>query len=238
MTYRAVIVDDEPLAIEVLKYYLKDETDFIVTETFTNPAKALAYLKNNETDILFLDINMAVLNGLELVKQLTTAPLIVFTTAHKQYLQDGFDFGVLDYLQKPIKKSRFSVTLERARKKLREDKRVSPPIKQIHIKSAQKEFYINSNDILFIKAVKDYCQIYLSNDTRVMALGNLKSFIDKHGLTDSFIRVHRSYIIPADRVKEINSPGVIPLKKYNIPIGRKYRKDVIDSLKNKNEEVI
>ena len=96
----------------------------------------------------------------------------------------------------------------------------------------------NSNDILFIKAVKDYCQIYLSNDTRVMALGNLKSFIDKHGLTDSFIRVHKSYVIPADRVKEINSPGIISLKKYNIPIGRKYRKDVLDSFKHKDQGII
>ena len=231
MSYKVVIVDDEPLAIEVLTYYLKDEHGFAVAASFTNPVEALAYLSAHEIDLLFLDINMAALNGLELVKQLKKEPLIVFTTAHKQYLQDGFNYGILDYLQKPIKKDRFTQTLLRAEKEL--NKSTTPRVanRQIHIKTSQKEFYLNVDDILFIKAVKDYCLIILANNAKVLAPGSLKTFIEKHELKNTFIRTHRSYLVPVSRLKEIHSGGLILIGTHKLPIGRKFKDDVFSSFK-------
>ncbi|HEX8334184.1 MAG TPA: response regulator transcription factor [Segetibacter sp.] len=235
MSYKVVIVDDEPLAIEVLAYYLKDEPGFAVAASFTNPVEALAYLSTHEFDLLFLDINMAVLNGLDLVKQLKKEPLIVFTTAHKQYLQDGFDYGILDYLQKPIKKDRFTQTLSRAEKEL--NKAPAPGInnRQIHIKTSQKEFYLNVDNILFIKAVKDYCLLFLDDNTKILALGTLKTFIEKHELNNTFIRTHKSYLVPVNRLKEIQAGGIISIGTHKVPIGRKYKEDVF-SMFNKSEQ--
>jgi two-component SAPR family response regulator len=137
MLYKVVIVDDEPLAIEVLNHYLKDEEDFTIINSFTRPTEALVFLNTVDADVLFLDINMAVLNGIELLKQLKKPPLVVFTTAHKQYLQEGFDHGILDYLQKPIKKDRLKVTLERI-KQQHQIKKEAPT--QIHINLFKKNF--------------------------------------------------------------------------------------------------
>ena len=223
MPYKTVIVDDEPLAIVVLKHYLQDEPDFVMLATFTNPSEALLFLNTHTVDLLFLDINMATLNGIELLKQLHHPPFVVFTTAHKDYLQDGFDHGILDYLQKPVKKERLSLTLERVCQHRSTHKEVD---KQLHIKTAQKEFNVQAKHILFIKALKDYCLIFLEDGSKVMALGTLKSIIDKYSLEPMFIRVHKSYLVPAERIREIRYGAIIPIEDHKIPIGRKYKTEV------------
>jgi DNA-binding LytR/AlgR family response regulator len=226
MSYKVVIVDDEPLAIEVLAFYLKDHSAFTIEATFTNPIEALKYLSAHNVNLLFLDINMSVLNGIELLKQLKNEPLIVFTTAHKQYLQDGFDYGILDYLQKPVKEDRFIQTLQRAEKKLNENRLHDNSKRRILIKSLQKELHINIDEILFVKAVKDYCFIFLNDNTKLLASGTLKSFIEKNELEHLFIRTHKSYIIPLNRFKEIQAGGIISIGEHKVPIGRKYKEQV------------
>jgi DNA-binding LytR/AlgR family response regulator len=234
MPHKVVIVDDEPLAIKVLACYLDDESDFILAAQFTNPLEALRYLKAHGTALLFLDIQMAALSGLEVMKQLQQEVLVVLTTAHKAYLQDGFDHGVLDYLQKPIRKERFAVAVERARNRLQPGIKAPKKdlSKSIRIKSTQKEISISIHSILFIQAVKDYCLIFLDNQTKVMAAGHLKTFVDKHGLADTFVRTHKSYIVPRHRIRAIKAGGVILIDQHEVPIGRMYKKMVQNVFQN------
>lgn len=232
MRHKIVLVDDEPLGIEVLKYYIKEEVDFEITGAFTNPHQALAFINVNKVDLLLLDIEMPTLSGIELLQQITCKPLIIFTTAYKEYLQSGFDYGILDYLQKPIKKERLGVALTRARDFLQKRVYNKVDCAKLYLKSGNKEYTVVIDDILFIKSAKDYCIFYLVHDKTILVKTSMDALLKKIQYKSTFIRVHKSFVIALDRIDFIKNNKEIAIAQYNIPIGRMFKKAFYSQLEN------
>lgn len=231
-----MIADDEPLGIAVLETYLQNDPYFSVKASFTDPEEALAYLNQHPIDVLLLDVNMPLLDGFQLLNKVKRSILTILTTAHKKYLQEGFDYGVLDYLQKPIKKERLLQALARAQKELLQQKllqAISPSTKsQLYIKSAQKEFYIEKENVLFIKGLKDYCTLYLSSQEKITVLGSLKTFLIHNNTDNWLVRVHKSYAVPIQQITGIQNTSIVSIKETSIPIGRKYRTAFLNQFRN------
>jgi DNA-binding LytR/AlgR family response regulator len=229
MKFRIVIIDDEPLAIELLKHYLKEESDFVVTATFTKPKEAVLFLNSNTIDLLLLDINMPGLTGLELLSQLKKTPQLIFTTAYNDFLQTGFDVGIVDYLQKPIKKDRLTVAVGRARERLASLSGGDKTLNIISLRSGEKEVFVNPKDILFAKAVKDYCYIYLTNNQKIISNISLKTLLELLKTGGAFLRVHKSFIVGLEKIEMIKNNRTVIMQEYEIPIGRKYKADFYKS---------
>jgi len=219
---RCVIIDDEPLAIKLLSSYLEKIDDFELIESFSNPLKALSYLNNNSVDLVFLDIQMPEINGVQLAKVLADQLKIIFTTAYPNYAVDGFELKALDYLLKPISFHRFLDAVNRYEiKKLDTKPLVENSTDFIFVKTENRLQKIKLDEIYFLKGMGDYCAI-ITDDSKVMTLENMKSFEAKLP-TDKFIRVHKSYIVSINKIKYIEK-NRISIKEELIPISASYDK--------------
>jgi two-component system LytT family response regulator len=243
MPYNVTIIEDEPLGITVLESYLENEKQFYIAASFTDPEEAIVYLKAHSTDVLLLDINMPMLNGFQLLERLTASSfLTIVTTAHKKYLQEGFDHGVLDYLQKPIKKDRFKQALSRAQQALeqrnfiKETQHITSEV--LYIKSGRKEFYIRKENILYIKGLKDYCTLYLNCGNKITVLGSLKNFLVNNNKDNWLVRVHKSYAIPIKNITEVLSATELYIQANRIPIGRKYKNEFLGRFRKNASQYI
>ena len=224
MKIKCIIIDDEPLAIQIIEKYLNEFQNFELIATFKNPLAAITALKEYDVDVVFLDINMSKMNGLEFVKTLETKPNIVITTAYREYAVESYDLDVLDYLVKPIPFNRFlkainkitqQVYLQKGNKK--EEAINNEPY--IFLKVDKKLVKIKFDDIFYIESLKDYIKVFT-------AIGDYLVHSSLTGITeelprDNFIRIHRSYTIAIDKVVSIEG-NLVEIKSKRIPIGRKY----------------
>jgi len=224
MRIKCIIIDDEPLAIQVIENYLDEFENFDIIGTFSNPIAALTTIEKQDLDVIFLDINMSKMNGLEFVKTLETKPNIVITSAYREYAVESYDLDVLDYLVKPIPFNRFlkainkitqQVYLQKGHKKDEESSNES----YIFLKVDKKLVKIKFADIFYIESLKDYIKVFT-------AIGDYLVHSSLTGITeelprDSFIRIHRSYTIAIDKVVSIEG-NLVEIKSKRIPIGRKY----------------
>tara|TARA_R110002167_G_scaffold309978_3_gene514876 strand:+ start:176 stop:895 length:720 start_codon:yes stop_codon:yes gene_type:complete len=227
MLLRAIIIDDEPLAINVLKNYLEQLSELLLVDTFSNAVSALSYLRENEVDVIFLDINMPVLNGLDFIKSLNARPMVILTTAHSQYALKGFELDVVDYLVKPIPFPKF---LKSANKVIglykafhtqqTEMLQERPSIfVKIDRKKLQKIFL---DEILVMESLKDYVQIKTLTSKYIVyqTLGNITKALPP----DKFIRIHRSFTVALDKIDSVEGNSV-ELGNMRYVIGRNYLKD-------------
>jgi DNA-binding LytR/AlgR family response regulator len=238
MKIKVVIIDDEPLAIDVLKNY-SDTIDYIeILGTFTNPLEAIKYLSENIVDLVFLDIEMPMINGVDLVESLNSKPNIIFTTAFPQYAVDGFNLDALDYLLKPISYKRFLKAINKFSKNTNTNEESFPlnPIiinsnenRFIFVKSDYENLKVNIQEIKYIEGLKDYLKINLSNGKFVLTLSNFTSILDKIDNHD-FIRVHNSYIVNLNFIKSIQKNRVL-IDDKRIPISETYKKEFFDKIK-------
>jgi DNA-binding LytR/AlgR family response regulator len=226
MTYSCVIVDDEPLAHRVLLEYTGRVSQLTVTGQFYSSPEALTYLSAKPPDILFLDIEMPELSGIDLLKQLPQKPLTIFITAFLNYSLEGFELGVLDYLVKPVRFERFELATNRAiqflqlqklQHELEHKKDAASPLL---IKSGNKRISLKRSSITHVQAMKDYIILYSTTDKYVIR-STMKDVEDMLGTKD-FMRVHKSFIIAKENINfyggnKIEFPG------YEIPVGRKYK---------------
>ncbi|MDY7395587.1 response regulator transcription factor [Aureibaculum sp. 2210JD6-5] len=229
MKVKCLIIDDEPLAINVIKNYLSQINDVILIDTFNNAVDALNFLKNNDVDLIFLDINMPLLDGLSFIKSLETKPQIIITTAHEEFAVESFELDVLDYLVKPISFPRFLKAMNKVFK-IFSDK-TSPNLLQdrpyLFIKIDKKKLKkIYLDELLVIESLKDYLKITTQTD-RYIIHQTLSSFTDQLP-SDNFIRIHRSYTIAIDKVDTIEGNSV-EIAGIRYTIGRTY----IDEVKSK-----
>jgi DNA-binding LytR/AlgR family response regulator len=231
---KCLIVDDEPLAREVLERYLK-KLDFIqAVVQFGNAKDALSYLESHDADVLFLDIEMPGLNGIEFLRQLSQPPLTIFTTAYRDYAFEGFELGVIDFLLKPVSSDRFIRALEKARDFLSlkdqnvniEDVASDAAPDFVFVKSGVKRIKLHFNDVTHIQGLKDYAIIY-THTGKIVLKGSIKAMLDifPHG----FIRVHKSFIVSKPKITRIERNRIV-LNGHQIPIGRNYREDVEKAL--------
>ena len=222
MKLKCAIVDDEPLALELLESYVQ-KTSFLTLEgVFSSAIQAMNELPDRHIDLLFLDIQMPELNGLEYSKMVNPHTRIVFTTAFQQYAIDGYKVNALDYLLKPISYADF---LQAARKALQWFGQTRPTpaeVQSIFVKSDYKLVQINLDHLLYVEGLKDYVKLYTDDSPRpILTLMTMKQ-LEELLPPSRFIRVHRSYIVQKSKIKVIERSRIVFGNVY-IPIGESYR---------------
>lgn len=237
MILTCAIVDDEPLALELLKTYANKTPFLELKGEYSSAVMASKGLQENPVDLLFLDIQMPELNGLEFSHIVNPETRIIFTTAFSQYALDSYRVNALDYLLKPISYKDF---LEAANKAFQwfemkdKSKNKTQPNNDeyIYVKSDYKLIQIPLKDILYIEGLKDYVKIYLENEPRpILSLMSMKS-VEEHLPSSQFIRIHRSYIVQKSKIKLIERGRIVFGKEY-IPISDSYKQDIQDYLSDK-----
>ena len=230
MTVNCLIIDDEPLAINVIKNHIKEIDNLNVIDTFNSAIDALSFMKSNTVDLIFLDINMPLLDGLDFIKSLDKKPMIIITTAYSEYAIKTYELEVLDYLVKPISFPRFLKAVNRAFKEFNPSLTSNLNIaKRAHIfikvdKKKMQKIYLD--EILIIESLRDYLKIKTIANKYIIH-STLSSFTEKLP-SNNFIRIHRSFTIAIDKIEAVQGNSVeIDGVKY--VIGRSY----IEHVKNK-----
>ena len=227
MILNCAIIDDEPLAADLLASYVKKTPMLYLRGTYNSAITAMRDLRDNPVNLLFLDIQMPELSGLELAKILPQTTKIVFTTAFKNYAIEGYKANALDYLIKPVSYENFIAAVNKAMDFFTSSKKqdLLSADKFIFVKSDYKLLQICLDDILYIEGFKDYVKIYLeSNPKRVMSLINMKK-IDEFMPHPQFLRVHRSYIVHMNKVKLVDRARIV-FGDVFIPISESYKDEV------------
>lgn len=234
MKVNCLIIDDEPLAINVIKNYLEPIENFEVINTFSNPIEGLNFLKSNNVDVIFLDINMPVLDGINFIKSLENPPLLIITSAYSQFAIETYELDVLDYLVKPIEFPRLMKALNKVSKRL-ENKNNIPPenspenpfiFVKIDKKRMKKIFF---NEILVIESLKDYLKINTLTGKYIIH-STLQDFTDL--LPErNFLRIHRSYTIAIDKIDAVEGNS-IEIEGLRYVIGRSYMEHVKQRILN------
>jgi DNA-binding LytR/AlgR family response regulator len=227
MKIKCVLIDDEPLAMKVLQNYFNNFADFEITATFNNALEALEFINNNTVDAVFLDINMPMMTGFELIRLIEYKTKIIITTAFREFAAESYDLDVLDYLVKPIPLPRFIKCIHKieADFNLKNNIKIEPHKIEPHIfiKVDKKMVKITIDEILFIEGMKEYIKVVTTDKTYIThkSLTSLSEELP----ADRFMRIHKSYTIAIDKVKSIEG-NRIQILSYTIPIGRNYAKDV------------
>jgi two-component system LytT family response regulator len=231
MTLNCAIIDDEPLAANLLESYVKRTPFLNLIGAYNSAITAMKDIKENRIDLLFLDIQMPELNGLEFAKILTSKTKIVFTTAFSQYAIEGFKANALDYLLKPISYDEF---LRAANKALDwfqtiNKQETSEKDRFFFVKSEYKLVKIKFDDVLYVEGLKDYIKIYMDNGQKpIMSLMNMKK-LEEYLPQPEFLRTHRSYIVHMTKIKTIDRFRIVFANEY-IPISDSYKDDVLKYL--------
>ncbi|MEI6265767.1 MAG: LytTR family DNA-binding domain-containing protein [Sphingobacteriia bacterium] len=223
---KCIAIDDEPLALQVIQEYCQRISFLSLEKVFTNTDEAKEYLKNNKIEILFLDIQMPDINGLQFYKSLPTKPIVVFTTAYKDYAVEGFSVDAIDYLLKPFEYDRFLKACYKAKEYVEFLSSQELQLNSLFVKVNYEIMKINLKDIELIEALDDYIKIYIK-PTPVLTLMTLKSITEKLPSRD-FLRVHRSFIVPIHKIEKFSKTKVFVIGK-EIPIGSSYS-NVYDQL--------
>lgn len=235
MQLSCVVVDDEPLAIEIIESYVGKIDQLKLAGSFRNAIEAFAFLQQQQVDLMFLDIQMPKLSGIEFLKTLKNPPKVIFTTAFRDYALDGFELEVVDYLLKPIPFERF---LKAVAKVLYQPAASSPatlrtelPVDDyVYFKVDKKMVKTKMADVLYIESIKDYVKVRTPDKDIItqQKISYLEESLPRH----QFLRIHRSFIINIDRIDAYSATD-IEIGKHSVPIGRNYKNDVIKALARK-----
>jgi DNA-binding LytR/AlgR family response regulator len=224
MNLRCLLVDDEPLALDLLEGYVAKTPSLVLAGKCSSAFKAMEVLDSSEVDLMFLDIQMPGLTGMEFIRSLQNPPKVIFTTAFEQYAVEGFKVEALDYLLKPISYPEFINSVNKARRWF--DHAEKPVIAEartsIFVKADYKLVQIEFKNILYIEGLKDYVKFYLEGaDKPVLSLMSMKSL--EENLPDNrFMRVHRSFIVNLDKIKTIERTRIVFGNEY-IPVSENYK---------------
>jgi DNA-binding LytR/AlgR family response regulator len=244
-----IIVDDEPLAVEVLEIYVSKMPNLNLIGTCSNAFEANEMLKNNEIDLMFLDIQMPQLTGIDFLKTLSKPPMVIFTTAYPNYAVEGFELNAIDYLLKPISMDRFMKAVNKAAEQydLHHPKEVISNDENsimvgnaaaaagrelpdyIFVKADKKLIRVKFADMIYIEGLKDYVIIKIETG-RVISLQTMKSLEEKlpYG---QFVRIHRSYIVAMDKITAVVGNMIEVIEKglpKHLPIGKNYRDELLE----------
>ena len=216
---RCIAIDDEPLALQLVNEYCSKISFLKLEKVFTNTDEASAFLQENPVDLLFLDIQMPDINGMQFYKNLATKPPVIFTTAYKDFAAEGFNVDAVDYLLKPFEYDRFLKACYKANEYLEFLSTQELQLNSIFVKVNYEIMKINLKDIELIEALDDYIKIYIK-PTPVLTLMTLKSIQEKFPARD-FVRVHRSFIVPLAKIEKFSKTKLWIAGK-EIPIGSSY----------------
>lgn len=228
---QCIAVDDEPLALEVIKRFAEKIPALQLLETFQNPIEAVAFIKENPVDLIFLDIQMPDLSGLQLLNSFPDKPMVVFTTAYSDYAIESYEVDAIDYLLKPILFDRFHLAVNKALNKIEESgTEIKSEEDFMFIKSDTRIFKINYNDILYIEGMRDYIAVHTPKQ-RILTLMSMTRMLDKLPKR-RFMRVHKSYIIGIGHINMIQNNRVL-INQKEIPISNSYKEQFLKFIENK-----
>lgn len=232
MKIKCIIIDDEPLAAEVIVAHLSEFSNMELIGTYTNPMEALRTIESGGVDAVFIDINMPKMNGLDFIESLESTPYFIITTAYREYAVESFDLDVLDYLVKPIPFARFLKSMNKLSQKFLSDKSTELSAQAVEksfifLKVDKKLIKIKFEDINYIESLKDYIKVFTKSGDYLAhkSLSAITEEIPKN----QFLRLHRSFTVALDKIQALEGNSVLVTGK-RIPIGRKYinhAKDVI-----------
>ena len=224
MILKCVIIDDEPLAVKVIENHISQIKELQSVAVFNNAIDSMEYLRENKPDLLFLDLNMPVLDGFSFLESLDDKPMVIITSAHAEHAAKGFDLEVLDYLVKPISLPRFIKAINKAMAKLKNDSKGDSTQEYIFVKVDKKKMKkIYLDEIVLIESLKDYIKIITPKENLIVHK-TLSAFTDE--LSDEkFIRIHRSYTVSIDKIDALEGNSV-EIKGKRYVIGRSYLEDV------------
>ena len=231
-TISCIVVDDEPLAVRLMESYVKKTPFLSLKGSFTSGTSAYSFLQDNSVDLLFCDIQMPNLSGMELSRMLPEKTRIIFTTAFSEYAVEGFRVRALDYLLKPISYDDFLSSAIKAKEYFEPtDRTAQNNIKSIFIKTEYRLQQIELDKISYIEGLKDYVKIHLSDGTTpLLSLMRMKTLEDTLPKED-FVRIHKSFIVRQDRIKAIERNHIL-IGHDRIPIGESYMKSLYAALSN------
>jgi len=222
MQLKCIAIDDEPLALELMKKYISAYPALQLVNTFEDAISGAEFLKKNKVDLLFIDINMPDITGVDLVRSLADKPMIIFTTAYKNYAFEGFELQAIDYLLKPIDQKRFAAAVNKAVEYAEyKNAEKSAGEESLYVHSEYRTIKINISDIEYIESMQDYIKIYLVNTPKpVLTLLTLKNVLEKLP-EKQFARIHRSYAVALNKVRSIHNRK-IQLPSIELPVGNSY----------------
>lgn len=223
---KCIVVDDEPLAVSLLGSYVDKIPFFELVFSTENPIEALQYIQKNEADLIFLDIQMPELTGINFMKIVGNKLKYILTTAYSEYALEGYEHNVIDYLLKPISFSRFEKSALKAQERFPTNE--TSANSHFFIKSSGQQHRINFDDILYIESIKDYVNIKTENQEYIV-LDTLKSL--ENQLPESFARVHKSFILNLDKIEKIDIRNVFLSSGEEIPIGETYKSEFLLKIK-------
>ncbi len=234
---KCVIIDDEPLAVELLQDFVKKVDSLELINSFNNAIDAVSFINQNNVDLVFLDIQMPHFSGIDFLNTIEKKPLVIFTTAYSDYAVEGFNLGAVDYLVKPIPFHRFLKAVVRAQQVLHPvatnqaaENTNAPEIDQdfMFVRAEYENVKLNFADILFIEGLKDYVKIYTTDNKftlTLISLIKLENLLSSKG----FARIHRSYIINIKHVKSIQKNKVL-ISDKRIPISESYKSTFFEKI--------
>ncbi len=240
MKIRCIVIDDEPLAIEILESYIEKIPYVELAGKFSNAIDALQYLKSNKVDLMLLDIQMPELTGMQLMKVLDNPPQVIFTTAYDSFAIKSYELDAVDYLLKPIEFDRFLKAIEKSWKRIERGQSLevnkvdqrSTKDTFIFIKTEHRVQRVEISEILYIEGMKNYLRVVTRTD-KFMTLQNFKSICELLPV-NQFMRVHKSFVVAVDKIDSIERSR-IRIGKQLIPIGDTYKKDFDQLVKFKQE---
>ena len=222
MQLKCIAIDDEPLALELIQEFVSRLPQLKLMHTFDDAISAVELLRNTKVDLLFIDINMPDITGIDLVRSLQERPLIIFTTAHKQFAIEGFELDAVDYLLKPINFERFSRAVNKAVDYYKYKNAAAQEDNDcLFVHAEYRLVKIPLGDIEYIESLEDYIKIHLANAKPVLTLMSMKKVLEKLP-AEKFQRIHRSYIVSVAKVKSIQNRKVQLATATELPISDSY----------------
>jgi two-component system, LytTR family, response regulator len=222
MSLKCVAIDDEPLALELIRNYVARFPELELLHTFDDAISGAEFIRNIPVDILFVDINMPDITGLDLVRSLEEKPIIIFTTAHKKFAIDGFELDAIDYLLKPISFERFSKAITKAVEYARyNNKAVNEAAENLFVYSEYRLIKIPLDEIEYIESLEDYIRIHLVDAKTILTLMPWKKVLEKLP-AQKFKRIHRSYVVATDKVSSVLNRKVRLASSTELPVSDSY----------------
>lgn len=223
MRLRCIAVDDEPLALSLIQSYIMANENLELVQVFEDAIAASEYLTHTSVDLLFLDINMPDITGINLYKSLIQKPMVIFTTAYKNFAFEGFELNAIDYLLKPIEYLRFKKAINKTIDfyQYQQTNQKEVVEQSIFVHSEYRLVKIDLKDILYIESLEDYVKIHIQNSKMILSLMPLKRLLEKLP-EDKFKRIHRSYVVPVSKVKSILNRKAQLLNGEILPISNTY----------------
>lgn len=222
----AIAIDDEPPALRVIENFCK-QIDFIdLQKTFNQPSEGIKHMNKFPVDLLFLDIQMPAMTGIELMNSVKQNTMVIFTTAHSQYAVSGFELNAVDYLLKPYTFERFQQAVMKAAELYKlKNQQSATANRHLFVRADYSLIKVDISNIYYIEGLDDYLKIHIEGQKSIVTRMTMKNILEKLPV-DEFVRVHRSFIIPVKRIKNIRNKTIL-LDKVEIPIGISYEESFL-----------